>query len=387
MPELPREEDKKKPEVTRDPIHDAETGTYKATHNPDPWESDGERAAPSLLANMLAIVGLIILIVVIIWGLVHLASLSGTWFSSLFGAHGTTPAITLEAPQSIASGSGADISWKYTPSTEGSYAFVYQCVPNLYFKTDAGNKIPCGTALLLPATTSALTVVPILTGAQAVDAPLSVSYVNKGASSPATTASATTQVKPAATVSAPASTQSSAGTQSSSATTAPSGPADLSVRIVSVSADQYGNGTAIFDIANVGGSASGSYYFTAQLPTRAYGAGYTYTSPLQSSLAPGAHITSTLHFTQAIAGTFSVNVDPQGRVQEATKTNNYASRVLSYAQSTYTNYNTTQYAPVVTGYTAPPPQAYYGNYYNYQQPQQQPYYQYQYNQPQPYYTY
>jgi len=77
------------------------------------------------------------------------------------------------------------------------------------------------------------------------------------------------------------------------------------VRIISLYEDQYGNGTAVFDVSNTGGAASGTYYFSASLPTYQP---YTYSSPAQVSLGGGSHIVSTLNFTQAMSGPFTVQI-------------------------------------------------------------------------------
>ena len=120
---------------------------------------------------------------------------------------------------------------------------------------------------------------------------------------------------------------------------------------------------ATFDIANVGGSSSGSYYFTAYLPTIQ---GYNYTSPRQASLAPGAHIVNTLRFTQANGGSFSVSVDPSNAVRESNERNNYASQPVggsaylpNYGPQYSQPYNTYQYP----AYTNQNPQ--YSNTYSY----------------------
>jgi len=133
-----------------------------------------------------------------------------------------------------------------------------------------------------------------------------------------------------------------------------SGPADLMVRIISVSSDASGMASAAFDISNVGSGYSGGYYFTAQLPTAAYGqtyygtpsqGTYTYTSPAQSSLGPGDHIVNTLRFSQAqSSGIFSVTVDPSNTVTDSNRTNNYAYQSLgTYYQAQPYYYNPQPY--------------------------------------------
>ena len=116
-----------------------------------------------------------------------------------------------------------------------------------------------------------------------------------------------------------------------------------------------------FDIANVGGTSSGTYSFTANLPTQS---GYTYASPAQASLAPGSHVLNTLRFTEAQSGTVSISVN----ASDANKSNNYASQSIS-APYQY-NYNSS-YNYLPTG------QAGNSTYYNaqsYQQYQTYPYY-------------
>ena len=171
---------------------------------------------------------------------------------------------------------------------------------------------------------------------------------------------------------------------------------------------------ATFDIANSGGTSSGRYYFTAQLPTVQ---GYTYNSPPQASLAPGAHIVSTLRFTQADSGYFSVSVDPSNMVRESNESNNYASQPVGgysgvpnyggtqYTYPTYTNQypSYTNWYPSYTPYSYPQTGQLYTSYSTYQgtvynQPQQYQYanqypyqnqysYQNQYTQYSPYSTY
>jgi len=174
---------------------------------------------PGTLSRALALLGFIIILIIVVWGLIHVAQLSSPWFASLFrqAPPPATPAtIVIKEPIKIA------------PSPKAQTAVTY------------------------------------------------------------------------------------------------SGPADLYVQIIFANVDIYGNGTAQFDIANIGGSPSGTYYFQASLPMVS---GYQYSSPLQPSLNPGDHIQSTLNFTQAIqGGIISITVDPQNMVREAQEANNYTSQ-------------------------------------------------------------
>jgi hypothetical protein len=143
------------------------------------------------------------------------------------------------------------------------------------------------------------------------------------------------------------------------------------VRITSVSQDA-GVTVVAFDIANTGGSPTGTWYFTAQLPTSQP---YTYTSSAQASLAPGDHIANTLRFTGVMSGGLTgqggnvgISVDPSNAVAESNESNNYASQWVN--------------APYQSGYyTAPAAPA-----YNYYTPNQYQYYGPQYSYPYQYYS-
>ena len=280
---------------------------------------------PTWFSNILAIVGLLIVLIIIIWGILHFATLISPWFSSLFNSK-TSAALHVKAPANATSGDPLTVSWTYATASKGTYAFLYPCNDSLKFDTVDGKKIPCGAAYI--AGTSSIAVVPTLSGTTTVvKEPLTVIFLPNTTGTAQAQGSATVAVGPAA--------QKPVVVKQTPTYTAPSGPSDLSVSIISVSADQYGNGTAVFDIVNIGGSESGTYYFTAQLPTRS---GYTYSSPAQVSLAPQSHIVSTLRFTQAMSGVFSVSVG----APDANQANNYASATISAPQYyDTTNYNYT----------------------------------------------
>lgn len=168
----------------------------------------------------------------------------------------------------------------------------------------------------------------------------------------------------------------------------PKTPADLSVRITSVTTDEYGNGIATFDIANVGGKSSGTYYFTANLPTAS---GYTYSSPAQISLSPGSHIVSTLRFSNTTSGVFTVSIT----TPDINQSNNYASEPLNTPYYNSYNYNNNypyQYSPYSQNFGGTQQAQYsvasypytYTSGYNTMQPYQTYPYNYQYTQQYPY---
>jgi hypothetical protein len=294
-----------------------------------------KRSGTSMLANALAIAGSIILVVIIIWGLIHLLSLSGGFFSSLFG--NKSEGITVNAPSDVTSGRTFNISWQHETDDTGMYALLYPCTEGLRFSTRAPNNalitMPCGAAFAVGNATTSAMITPLLTSTTTVNTPFSILFIPRSTSTRPVEGTVTLAVKPApAPLPEPEQPKPEPRIP---LTPPPTGPGDLAVTITSVSVDQFGNGTAIFHISNVGKGASGSYMFTAQLPTRQP---YTYVSQPQASLAPGAYIVNTLRFTQAIAGNVTVIVDPANSVRESNEGNNTASQYISGQYQTNSGY-------------------------------------------------
>jgi len=314
----------------------------------------------SLLSDILAIIGLVILGVIIIWGIVHLVSLSTGWFRSLFPE--STPTVQITAPKQVASGTATPISWKYNSTEAGTYAFLYQCQSGFRFDftptPDTTMPIPCGAAFTAPTPDNTITVTPVLSSTMSknVSVPFSVVFipaatsskqvvgtamivVTPGTSTPASnTASVSSQTATTHTSSASTKTYSASGSSAQRSISYASGPADLAVRIMAVGVIDQATGQFVantasspndisaveFDIANTGSGASGTWYFEANLPTVG---GYDYISPLQASLAPGDHIVNVLRFNPVApgGGIFSVAIDPNNEVNDSNRANNYAS--------------------------------------------------------------
>ncbi len=300
-----------------------------------------EEPRPSVYSSVLAIVGFVILIVIVLWGLFHIISLASPFFTSLFNSRNSA-SIQITAPASVTSGESFALRWKYSSAEKGTYAFLYQCNNAFYFEIPraegAQNFIPCGTAFTIPTTDNMITVTPILSrGTASTSVPISIIFMPHATTSKQVRGSATIMVlpsvapivqlpEPVAPIApiAPIATvkpRIPAVQQPRTLT-----PADLSVRIMGVNVDSSGMAVVEFDIKNEGGAPSGTYYFQAFLPTQSV---YTYNSPLQSSLGSGDHVVSTIRFTQAVAGTVSIVVDPSSMVRESNENNNYASQFVN----------------------------------------------------------
>ena len=327
-----------------------------------------EHAAPSgekasLLSNILAIIGLIILVIIIVWGLVHIAQLSSGWFTSLFQSSG--PTIKVTAPSDAASGAPVTVSWDYSTTDSGSYALLYQCQSGFQFAVintanNTASGIPCGAAFQITPTNKSIQILPLLVGTTSASVPFSILFVPTSGTQIEGSATMTVHPGSGIATSQPASGTQTTTTKPASSVTATArayayrGPADLAVHVISANIDQYGNGIVTFSVSNVGGSRSGSYSFTAQMPTSGYSYGYgasasPYVSSAQASLPAGGYIVNTLRFSQATGGVFSVALS----ANDGNQSNNYASQIMSglqtpnygygynynYNYNAYNNYN------------------------------------------------
>ena len=326
-----------------------------------PKKQDARRA--SIVSNIIAIIGFIVLVVIIVWGLINLLSLGAPWLSDAYDwVRGKDSEIEITAPAQATSGMIFSISWEHESDEAGAYALLYECAEGLQLgiPNEGGtySALPCGTSVTLGDATTTLSILPLLVDTQLEQLILSVIYIPADAENSEASASGSAEIsvkgtsapRPVATTTPPVTTPPTTRPPVTTPTPRPTAP-DLKVSIVAVGvidpytgkiAQRAPNGPheimgVQFDIANIGGSASGSYYFTAMLPTART---FTYISPTQASLAPGAHVLNTLRFDQATAGMVVVHVDPANTVKESNESNNAVSRSISgqYYPTYYQNY-------------------------------------------------
>jgi hypothetical protein len=311
---------------------------------------------PGILANILAVAGFIILIIVIVWGAYHLLRLTGSGVTSLFSRFGGADSITITVPKETQSGTAFPLSWEYKTEEAGAYSFLYQCKTGFRFDMSTNNRataIPCGSAYTVGTSTS-ISLVPVLAGTTTMDVPVSIVFIPSATSTENTSrpqGAATVRVlAKAGATSTPVATTPS--TPTTPTTPRPPGKPDLSVRIVAVGVinpvtgafeNRYPVGpeeiaAVQFDIANNGSASTGNYYFSVNLPMQG---GYLYQSPIQANLTPGSHVLNTLRFKPLMAGggTVTVSVDTTYAIGESNEGNN--------AAALYVN------GPTWTGYYAP----------------------------------
>lgn len=295
----------------------------------------------TMISNALAIAGFVVLIVIVIWGLWHVGGLFKNWFAPYFSSNNA--GFTVTAPERAASRQPVQINWSHRAQSEGRYAFLYECAEGIAYgvpvirtgETRASlMEVQCGTAFTLGQATSSVIVVPILT----TDSPTggektaNISILFVPTSGGQVRGSAKMIITPGGAVATPEMPETSETPNTPQTPAQISGPADLVVTVLSAVTDITGASVVTFDIANRGGSSSGTYAFTANLPTMQ---AYTFISDPQQSLAPGAHIVNTLRFNQTVSGLFSVSVDPSQTVREASESNNAASWQISMPYPTY----------------------------------------------------
>lgn len=319
-------------------------------------DSPQGQQSPGILANILAVAGFIILIIVIVWGAYHLLRLTGSGVTSLFSRLGGADSITITVPRETQSGTVFPLSWEYKADEAGAYSFLYQCKTGFRFDMSVEGRasaIPCGSAYTVGTSTS-ISLVPILAGTTTMDVPVSVVFIPAATSTEARPQGTATVRVLANTNAAPSTPTPTAPTPTTSTTPRPTGKPDLSVRIVAVGVinpvsgafeNRYPVGpeeiaAVQFSIANNGSASTGNYYFSANLPMQG---GYLYQSPVQANLTPGSHVLNTLRFKPLMAGggTVTISVDTTYAVSESNEGNNAAAMYVN--GPTWTGY----YAPYV----------------------------------------
>lgn len=292
---------------------------------------------PTLLSNIIAAVGFFFILILLIWGLMNITRWLPGLFS-LFNAPSKTLTVHVDT-NAVPSGTPTTISWVHN-ATKGSYAFTYECRTGALIRVAESDTsyiaLPCATAYVVDAKgPKAIRVIPEVTSTS-VSVPITIIY-RDDKSVPGAAGTANLNIG-------------FVGTTPSNATTTPAKPTkpttpvsnvpavpDLAVRLIGVSSQ---SGSSIvrpgdiisfrFEVKNVGGAATGSWNFVANLPSSS---NPVYTSVTQQSLNPGDRIEYNLSFNGINSnGLISLIVDPNNMVREISESNNQ----LSYhVQQTY----------------------------------------------------
>ncbi|PCI90113.1 hypothetical protein COB18_01590 [Candidatus Kaiserbacteria bacterium] len=325
----------------------------------------------SKFKNIISIIGFGILLIIGIWSAYQVI----TFIPRLFSDTGATTSTELNERDIAAklstttanSGDDVVINWAHRGDDDGIVSFSYACVEGFYFEID-GDAIACNAPHNVDADAQTLTVTPITTH-ETVEAALAITYTNtEGVSIRDTKTLTVTGESPVVTTEEVSTETTEEGPREPEVQTTPTvtsvtptvtptriirvprtsdpyGIADLQVAMVAVGeitafgtfepkgiVHPYSRAAAKFKVTNLGTKETGSWNFSAILPTQA---GYPYNSQIQPSLMPGSSIEIFITFDQLVPGihTFSVHVDSNNYVVEISEYNNAAAQsitVLNY---------------------------------------------------------
>lgn len=330
-----------------------------------------------IVLRLVAIVALIIVLLLGLWGILQLIFWLPTFFSNVTGNIGgmfnrqAPEALVLTVPSGVVADQTFSVSWDHKNAEgEHRYALAYQCRDGVSFETALADgkmqKVECDKPFNFTAATSTIELTPRLTkGTAATTVGISAAAIAVPGGALTATTTATTVVSPAlvatTTPAKPATTKpASTGTNYPSGSYYPSGRttnlyglADLHLAI-NAAYVSGGRAAVQFTVSNIGTNvAPAGWNFAAVLPIQG---SYTYTAPAQQALYPGDRIVFTMgydSFSQFSGGyipydttcygrydcwygpqqqhyggaqTVTIVVDPYSMVYEANKANNTASR-------------------------------------------------------------
>ncbi len=326
----------------------------------------------------LAIVGVIAIVLLGLWGTIQAVRLMPNVFSALASAAVSVSSIFVPAEHieitvadhTVASGKPFTLSFMKTGgSSRGSYSFLYDCRDGVSFKaSDASGSYKdtfCNTPFNFNGATTDVRLVPLSVKNRYIDVPLRVRFTPEGKTVPSSESFVTLTIANDSLTGSPATTGTAGGAGSTGKTggsvlrhpgvptsgtyvitggtnttaSNPYGRVDLSARITEIGVIDpitnvftntgvvhRGQRAAVrFVVENLGDKTSPYWNFNAVLPTLPY---YIFSSDMQQPLNPGDRIEFTLGFDSADPSVndsqFVVNVDPSSAIPESTKVNNIA---------------------------------------------------------------
>ncbi len=227
--------------------------------------------------------------------------------------------------------------------------FVALIALGMWFAVYTAQYVPVAVSRLTAAAVTLSQVFTLAPDAPEIENPngtTATSTTNGTNTATTTTATSTTNTKPdGSTVKTTAGTQTSTTTRiSGTGTSTLTGLPDLAITIDAVgylattSAESFvasstvpkGSRPAVqFTIKNVGTNATGSWNFTAKIPTST---NFLFIAPAQQNLNPNESIAYTLGFDQATTGAnkeIVISIDPSGLVSESSTENNTASTTVT----------------------------------------------------------
>jgi hypothetical protein len=268
--------------------------------------------------------------------------------------------ITLStANTNITSGDTITLTWNGKHRSDGAYSLTYACVTGLHMESStnqANESIACNSPFYFSPNDNSVDVKILSDASRFADAVITLGFLENGATTvdtldeitiTVTNSNNTDSVTPVATTTPSTPTETPATEEEEPATeeepvvtpsrpvSNPNGMADLEVRpiavgyltetgvfVASASVSAHQQAAIKFQIVNVGDKNTGSWTFSADLPSDT---DPRFTSGAQQNLGPGDRIEYVLGFKNiknVAQNTAVVNADPSNMITERSKTNN-----------------------------------------------------------------
>ena len=308
------------------------------------------------LLKTLFLLGTIILIIAVIFGIVHFfkSDTASSIFNSEnrtgtpFSLFGNNDEISLEIDKNtLVNGDEFHLSWPIEEKLEGAFKVTHSCVENIKINIKTPNGLMtliCDVPFPLPPRVTGIDLIPTLNKPNSfTDVDMIVTFVEKDQTEPSLTGKVTINLQNQDQPSDDGATSDTNDSDSSnnqnnpptdnsnnanSATSTPptttyTGPADLLITDLKT----VGSGVS-FTVTNNGGENSGQWKFDYSTPTST---GKIFTSPTQVSLKPGQSLKMNVSFREAIGGSYNIkiDVDSTNLVTEKNESNNTATITLN----------------------------------------------------------
>lgn len=297
-----------------------------------------------LITKILFIIGIIVLIFIFAFALIKFVPKVFSGFASVgqfIASPFSSNTIKISSNNTnLTSGNKFILSWKYSPKKDGDYNFSYDCQEDLTIQiiSDKGPKnLLCNTPYNLRGAKSAELVASLKKQNTFIDLPVKIQYIDSDNKSVIAsgeiklslkneTENASNTVIVAEPVIDNTATDTSTDSNSTKTTATKTtstyyGVADLAI----TNAYAIDDNTVTFTISNIGGTASGIWYFD-YINTN----GRTETSPMQISLSRGQGIRYTLNLDNNYSNdNVKIIVDPNNSIYESNESNNRDTIVIN----------------------------------------------------------
>ena len=330
--------------------------------------TDRRITTKEIVLKILFILAIFVIIIILAFAIIKFIPKAFSIFASV-GNTITSPfareKVSVEVnDSSLNTGDKFVLTWKYKSSNDGDFYIKYGCFDNLnlnIYTKDSARKLLCNTQYSVTNMNGEVELAAILDKKESfVDLPIQILFIEKETedikavgetlvtiqnsnSVIGTNAANTTLIgEPITSDNADNNSQVNSNSNSELNSTQPAQvggntispiyrtPADLAIRNLI----RINNYTIRFDVANIGGKNTGTWFFNYTIPGEPIE-----WAPLQPSLTPGSSIRYTLTYDSADRGLLRVTLDPSNLILETNKNNNIASVYVNYLNENGNDFN------------------------------------------------